>query len=179
MVWIMGAALMGRSLCMGVQHMTIDQKKKIQQMRQEDRSYLEIALTLGISKNTIKSYCRRKNLDTSEGSTAKTAVLKRSCEIHTDCKQCGKPLVQGKRGQPKKFCSEECRRTWWKGNSSQIAKKAWYTLTCSMCGKEFESYGNKERKFCDHSCYISYRYNDFAKRKRFEKAGDDHDSRTV
>lgn len=133
--------------------MTKDQKEKIQEMRQDGQSYLQIASTLGISENTIKSYCRRNNLRTTVSAKPKIEM-----EIHTCCKHCGKSLTQGTKGQPKKFCSEECRRLWWKANGNEHVKKAYYTLSCSGCGKKFESYGNKNRKFCGHACYIKYRF---------------------
>jgi endogenous inhibitor of DNA gyrase (YacG/DUF329 family) len=136
-----------------VKQLTNEQKQKIQQMRLIEQSYMQISSTLCISENTIKSYCRRNNLGTIENSRPQAVM-----EIHTACKNCGKPLMQETRGQPKKFCSEECRRNWWKTNDSQLFKKAFYTITCVGCGKEFESYGNKSRKFCGHACYIKYRF---------------------
>lgn len=145
--------------------MTKDQRQKIQQMRREGQSYLQIASVLGISENTIKSFCRRNKISTFNSNKPQVMM-----ETQTACKQCGKPLTHGTKGQPKKFCSEECRRTWWKANDGQLVKKAWYTQTCVGCGKEFQSYGNQTRKFCGHACYI---------RKRFEKAGDDYESRAV
>lgn len=129
------------------------QKEKIQKMRQEGQSYSHIASTLGISENTIKSYCRRNNLGATE-----STKLKNEKEVYTSCKHCGKPLTRETKGQPKKFCSEQCRRLWWKANDSELHKKAYYTLSCAECEKEFESYGNKSRKFCGHACYIKNRF---------------------
>ena len=145
--------------------MTNNQKEKIQEMRQEGQSYLQIASTLGISENTIKSYCRRNNLGTNVSAKTKTEK-----EIYTACKHCGKSLTHGTKGQPKKFCSEECRRLWWKANGSEHVKKAYYALSCTGCGKKFESYGNKSRKFCGHACYIKY---------RFKKEGDLNDTTAI
>lgn len=141
--------------------MSPEQKQKISRMRHERMSYLQIASELGIPENTVKSYCRRNNLG---------AVKITMEEKPAECKCCGRPLVQGRKGHPSKFCSEECRRTWWKVNDGQLVKKAWYTLTCAYCNKEFESYGNRKRKFCGHECYIA---------RRFGKAGDGYDERAV
>lgn len=145
--------------------MTAEQKQKIQQMRGEGQSYMQIASVLHISENTIKSFCRRNNLGIAKNSKPQTAK-----EMLIICKQCGKPLIQGKKGQHKKFCTEVCRHTWWKVNNGQLAKKAWYTLTCAECGKVFESYGNQKRRFCGHACYI---------KNRFGKAGDKYDTRAI
>jgi endogenous inhibitor of DNA gyrase (YacG/DUF329 family) len=149
----MGEALKGFSFFMEVNQMTNDQKKIVQKMREEGHSYLQIASTLGISENTIKSYCRRSILNSIK--SIKNNEVK---ETHTSCKYCGKPLNNGIKGQPKKFCSEGCRHLWWRDNDSKLNKKAYYTITCAECGKEFESYGNKNRKFCGHACYINNRF---------------------
>ncbi len=133
--------------------MTNIQKEKIQKMRQEGQSYSQISSTLGISQNTIKSYCRRNNLGATKSTKPKTEK-----KIFTSCKHCGKTLTQGTKGQPKKFCCEECRRDWWKVNDNELVKKAYYTLSCAECGIKFESYGNKNRKFCGHACYIKNRF---------------------
>lgn len=129
------------------------QKEKIQLMRQDGQSYSKIASILGISENTIKSYCRRNNLNSNNSIKAQNEK-----EMHTSCKHCGKQLTQGTKGQPKKFCSEECRRAWWKDNDSKLTRDAYYTVICAGCGKEFQSYGNKNRKFCSHNCYINSRF---------------------
>jgi endogenous inhibitor of DNA gyrase (YacG/DUF329 family) len=133
--------------------MTNDQKEKIKTMRQAGKSYSQITLILGISENTVKAYCRRNNLGATVSDKPKTEK-----EIYISCKHCGKPLTHGKKGQPQKFCSEKCRRLWWKANDSEHVKKAYYTLICAGCGNKFESYGNKSRKFCGHACYIKYRF---------------------
>lgn len=39
-----------------------------------------------------------------------------------------------------------------------IYRKAVYAYTCAHCGKPFTAYGNKERKYCSHNCYISDRF---------------------
>ena len=145
--------------------MTSIQMEQIQKMRQEGQSYSHIASNLKISKNTIKSYCRRNKLLASENMKAKEEK-----EIYTSCKHCGKPLTQGTKGKPKKFCSEECRRLWWKANDSELVKKAYYTISCAECGNIFESYGNRSRKFCGHACYI---------KNRFKKERGLNESRTI
>ena len=42
--------------------MTPDEKSRLIAMRKAGRSYTEIADELGISKNTIKTFCRRNGL---------------------------------------------------------------------------------------------------------------------
>ena len=42
-------------------------------------------------------------------------------------------------------------------NKRLIESYAHYNLTCEYCGKEFESYGNKNRKYCSRACYVASR----------------------
>lgn len=133
--------------------MTPNQKEQIKELRQRGHRYVDIAAALSISENTVRSFCRRNNIVTSQ-----KASEQENKEYPDHCKQCGKTLKQGKKGHPKKFCSEECRRLWWKENKDKAAKNAYYTVICEECGTEFESYGNSARKFCGHACYIKHRY---------------------
>ncbi|PRR84514.1 sigma factor-like helix-turn-helix DNA-binding protein [Clostridium vincentii] len=144
--------------------MTENEKEKIKNMRIEGKSYSQISLLLGINENTVKTHCRRNNLG------AKCIKPNTEKDVYISCKNCGKHLNQGTKGQPKKFCSDECRRSWWKANDSEHIKKAYYILSCTGCGNKFESYGNNNRKFCGHACYIKY---------RFKKEGDLNDTASI
>ena len=138
--------------------MTDAEKEKIRFWRMEGLGYGAIAARLGLSDNTVKSFCRRNRLT---GVAAKVEV--------TACRHCGQPLadVPGRKGR--KFCSEPCRRAWWKAHPELVDRKAFYLMTCAHCGKEFRSYGNKGRKYCSHACYIAARF----------KEGGSHDKGTV
>lgn len=144
--------------------MTDYEKKRVHFLRHEGFGYGAIAEKIGISENTVKSYCRRNGLT---GVASKTLV-------HT-CRQCGKTLVQ-EEGQPtrtRKFCSEACRRAWWKVHPELINRKAFYTAICAQCGKEFQSYGNNKRKYCCHQCYITARFGDNPRKWEVLKRGKD------
>ena len=71
--------------------------------------------------------------------------------------QCGKPVAQKEGRKEKKFCSDKCRTSWWNSHQSEINRKAYYTLVCQYCGKEFKSNGNQRRKFCCRECYANHR----------------------
>lgn len=117
------------------------QKSTIFSMRQQGLTCVEIADMLGISPNTVKSICRRSKVKATPQSTAV-------------CRNCGKPLVQTPRAKPKTFCSNQCRYAWW----NRVRSKRAYRLICRQCGKEFISFGNKNKKFCGRECYLLSKY---------------------
>lgn len=123
--------------------MTDNQKGQIDKMRQEGCGYVKIALAIGISENTVKSYCRRQ----------KAAVIKEEIDR---CAECGKPIDKSKRSS-RRFCSDACRIKWW--NKHPKAKMP-YTAHCACCGKEIQMRRKNERKYCSHRCYITARYKD-------------------
>jgi protein-arginine kinase activator protein McsA len=131
--------------------MTKTEKEKIEQMRLRGVSYSEIAKRLNLNISTVKTYCRRNNLQ--------TATLQ-PLEEQQDfifCKQCGKPLLQSAKQKPKKFCSDKCRMAWWNSHRDEVNKKGASRLVCSACGNTFESY-DTSRKYCCHACYITDRF---------------------
>lgn len=135
----------------GVLKMILDtQKRAILTMREQGEAYSKIANALGLSLNTVKSICRRNGviIDHSDWSQNKDHVL---------CRCCGKPLEYSKsKGKNKLFCSNKCRYTWW---NSRRRKQPYY-LICERCGKQFISFGNRNRKYCGRECYTLSRYGD-------------------
>lgn len=103
---------------------------------------------MNISKNTVKSFCRRNVL----GKVKKFETNPAVCEF------CGKPISQPIGRKKKRFCSDTCRNSWWKSHKNLVDKKANYECECTYCGKLFVYYGNKNRKYCSHSCYIEDRF---------------------
>ena len=111
-------------------------------MRNHDKSATDIAIALGLSVNTVRSYIRRH--------PPKDAV-------QVGCRRCGKPVMQVKGRKAKYFCSDRCRNAWWNAHPEKVQRKAYYRLTCQFCGKEFVSYGNRKRKYCSRLCYADAR----------------------
>ncbi|WP_460001212.1 helix-turn-helix domain-containing protein [Paradesulfitobacterium aromaticivorans] len=126
--------------------MTYQQKETIKQMRSEGFSYSKIADKLGISENTVKSFCRRNNL-------GGIGVCNASQDDGIRCCQCGMPLTYTVGVKQKRFCSDRCRMAWWNTHPEAVRRKAFYPFTCAHCGTAFESYGNKRRKYCSRACY--------------------------
>lgn len=128
--------------------MDAKQKERITHMRLAGWGYSKIAQALGISKNTVKSYCKRNQLGGRPVSASDRTV----------CKNCGREIKQTSGKKARMFCSDNCRVTWWNVHPELVKRGAVYQMRCAYCGGSFESYGNKSRKFCSHACYISSRF---------------------
>lgn len=124
--------------------MTDEDRQQIDKMRYDGYSMGEIAMTLNLSRNTVKSYCRRRDIKNSE--------------IIRKCLYCGKPIKQNPGRKEKKFCCDSCRNKWWREHMDRVHRKAIYTFTCACCGRTFTAYGDSHRKYCSHACYIADRF---------------------
>lgn len=103
--------------------------------------YQRIAAQTGISANTVKSYLQRHPGESH-------LVL---------CQHCGTPVEQKPGRKEKRYCNDRCRMAYWNSHQDEVNKQAFYTLTCKHCGKEFTSYGNRNRKYCSRLCYANAR----------------------
>ena len=112
----------------------------VEELRQMGYSYKTIAEKLNISVNTVKSYCRRNNLKTSQ------------------CAVCGAELTHIPHKKKKKFCSDKCRMKWWREHKHMINRKTKEEFKCEFCGKTFNAYPKAARKYCSHECYVKARF---------------------
>lgn len=128
--------------------MTERQAQQIQELRSRGQGYKAIASATGLSRDAVRYFCKSKGI---EAAGAKPGDR---------CPSCGKPLEQPRTGRRKRFCSELCRRAWWKNHPSAVQHggNAVYHLTCAHCGKAFDSYGNSHRRYCCRSCYFAARF---------------------
>lgn len=94
----------------------------------------EIADSLGISINTIKSR-RRRNHSKANGKNY--------------CLYCGKEFQKNNRGMKRGFCSYHCRISYW----NRRKKEQEYELVCENCGQSFVSKGNPNKRYCSRKCY--------------------------
>jgi hypothetical protein len=120
--------------------MNENEKACIRALRKKGLTYAETAAELGLSVNTVKSYCRRNG------------------EKKKLCRNCGYPLTQISGHKPKTFCSDQCRSLWWKGHRDQMRRRTGERVICAGCGQPFDSYGHENRKYCCHPCYIRHRF---------------------
>lgn len=133
--------------------MTNEQREEIKKLRADGYGYNRVAKALGISVNTVKSFCRRNNL-TGRRMKPKTPAN----EVIGLCKYCGISVEQNLGRKEKKFCSDKCRMKWWNNNLDKVNRKAMYEFICPNCKKNFTVYGNSNRKYCSHECYVADRF---------------------
>ncbi|MDO4301293.1 MAG: RNA polymerase subunit sigma-70 [Clostridia bacterium] len=126
--------------------MTNEQKEKIIRFRNMGHGYAEIGREIGVSKDTVKSYCRRNGLKISDSKNV------------DKCRECSKPIMQYEKKKKRIFCCKACREKWWAAHPEQVNKKAIYSFECTFCGRKFTAYGNSKRKYCSHKCYIKDRF---------------------
>ena len=129
--------------------MTKEQKEIIIRFRRQGLGYADIGRKLDISKDTVKSFCRRNGLMISDS---------KPVDDKDRCRECGKPLVQQEKMKRRIFCCKACREKWWTEHADRIDRKAVYTFTCAGCGRTFTAYGNKGRKYCSHGYYVADRF---------------------
>lgn len=121
--------------------MTQIQQERILEFQDAGLGYKKIAAELGISVNTVKSFCRRH----------------RQKQYDAFCLQCGKPIQQPPRVRKKKFCSDKCRSMWWNWHPEQLQRRTMQHLTCVWCGRAFERYGKPKQQYCSRACYADAR----------------------
>ena len=131
--------------------MTEQQKKQIIGMRQKGHSHAAIADALGLSRNTVKSFCLR-NIRVELHEETVNPISKGVCD------QCGKGFTQCLGHRQRRFCSEHCRMVWWNAHRDLLNSNAKVENICACCGKRFMVYARQQRKYCTHNCYIAYRY---------------------
>lgn len=121
--------------------MTSQQKARLLEMRQAGLSFAQISADLGISKNTLKSFCRRVDVTIDAAAT-------------TACARCATPIAaKGKR----RFCSNGCRYAWSYSHRILNARNA-VEKVCACCSERFFCYASSHRKYCSRACYIADRY---------------------
>lgn len=127
--------------------MTRGEKLMIAQYRAQGLGYTAIADTLGMPKNTVKSFCQRNGL-------GKDITVPAEPVPGHICRQCGENLGQPSHRKTRRFCSDACRLTWWHAHRDhgRNAKQR----VCPACQKEFAT--DRRQTYCSHTCYIRARF---------------------
>lgn len=142
----------------GGDFMTDEQARQIKKLRANGMGYRTIASMLDLSRDTVRNFCRSAGIDGRLAEDEKELKIRMSAG--RACAFCGSEIVQAKTGRPRRFCSEACRRSFWRTHRNELKKKesAIYTMECPYCHQIFEVYGNKTRKYCCHGHYILDRF---------------------
>lgn len=84
------------------------------------------------------------------------------------CPMCGLPVTPNPNGRPRKFCSDACRRAFWKHHPDAEKWRSFTEFVCPVCGRTFfaQKENNRTRKYCSHAC---------ANRGRVMKGASDED----
>lgn len=127
--------------------MTNGEKMQIAQLRGQGLGYTQIARALGMSVNTVKSYCQRNRVQR----TNDVDGMEENSDV---CRQCGSALVHTPGRKRKLFCSDVCRLQWW--HAHRYAGRNARECRCMACGKAFRT--DRVQKYCSHGCYIAMRF---------------------
>ena len=130
--------------------MTEQNKADIERLRVAGHSYTQIAEILHLSRNTVKSICQRYGFQ-----PGVTLEIEKESSI---CQNCGIQMIQTEGQKHRNFCSDACRRAWWKTHRDLGKKKTAIQVRCVSCDRIFEDYTRNHRKYCCHACYIRDRF---------------------
>jgi len=129
--------------------MTDEQREQIIHMRREGIGYRNIGKELSLSRDVVRNYCKSINM-------GGYGIDIKGDDNDNHCLMCNKEFVKNDTGRKRKFCSEECRRAYWKKHPELMQKKT-HTYTCPNCNEEFTTV-TRGQKFCSHDCYIRFRF---------------------
>ena len=123
--------------------MTKEQKTLILYYREQHMTYRQIGEKLGLSPDTVKTFCRRTTPqeDRTEASAS------------SQCRNCGAPVHPLPGRRERLFCSPACRTAYWRKHNL-LGKDPRY---CAGCGALLTG-GSASRKYCSHACYIRHRF---------------------
>lgn len=119
--------------------MTTAQKQKITEMAANGAGYAIISETIGVPKETVRSFCRYHGLTAED-------------KERRFCRYCGKPVVSLPHRKERKFCSDVCRLAWWNSHPELVKRRNLHECVCLSCGVSFGS-KNPSQKYCSRACY--------------------------
>ena len=123
--------------------MTKEQKTLILHYREQHMTYRQIGEKLGLSPDTVKTFCRRKRAQSERTEES----------VQAQCRNCGAPVHPLPGRRERLFCSPACRTAYWRKHNL-LGKDPRY---CAGCGALLTG-GSASRKYCSHACYIRHRF---------------------
>ena len=123
--------------------MTKEQKTLILYYREQHMTYRQIGEKLGLSPDTVKTFCRRKRAQSERTEES----------VQAQCRNCGAPVHPLPGRRERLFCCPACRTAYWRKHNL-LGKDPRY---CAGCGALLTG-GSASRKYCSHACYIRHRF---------------------
>ena len=123
--------------------MTKEQKTLILYYREQHMTYRQIGEKLGLSPDTVKTFCRR---NTPQEDRTEASAL-------SQCRNCGAPVHPLPGRRERLFCSPACRTAYWRKHNLLGGTPRY----CAGCGALLTG-GSASRKYCSHACYIRHRF---------------------
>lgn len=120
-----------------------EQKTLILYYREQHMTYRQIGEKLGLSPDTVKTFCRRKRAQSERTEES----------VQAQCRNCGAPVHPLPGRRERLFCSPACRTAYWRKHNL-LGKDPRY---CAGCGALLTG-GSASRKYCSHACYIRHRF---------------------
>ena len=80
-----------------------------------------------------------------------------SCTVRF-CPMCGVQIPNDRKhskiGRPRTFCSDRCRRKYWKAHPKREQWDSFEKLICPVCGRMFfaQRENRRKRKYCSRAC---------------------------
>ncbi len=134
--------------------LTALRKEQARILRSRGMSLGKTAKWTGLTKDVVR------NIGRSLPPVEEDRSLEGKMENGEACLYCGADLPQKVgSGRRRRYCSDGCRRAYWKIHREEGKKKTGsvYTHKCAFCGKSFEVYGRVKRKYCSRHCFMLHR----------------------
>jgi len=138
------------------------QREQAQLLRSHGMSARRAADITGLTVDVVRNLCRKIVPNVSDEN------LHIKIENNEACAFCGAPVEKhGGAGRPRRFCSDHCRRQYWRLHRDEQKKNPdiIFMRICKYCGQPFEIYGKNDRKYCCRDHYLKDFYGDIAERE--------------
>ena len=128
------------------------QRERALLLRKNGMSLGKAAIETGLTKYAVR------NIDRGRDDIATDNTIQDRMQNGQACLFCGGKIDQPEgAGRPRRFCSEYCRRQYWRLHRAEQKKRPEKVVTkiCVYCKKPFDVYGKNERKYCCRDHYMN------------------------
>jgi len=125
-------------------------------LREKGMSLRKVAAITGLTKDVVRNISRKIVVAADDDDTLDSRINGGQA-----CTYCGGSMEQHVgSGRPRRFCSERCRRQYWRLHRPEQKKKEdkLFLRICAYCGKTFQIYGKNDRKYCCREHYRLHFY---------------------